>query len=384
MDKVYIKKCESYDYDLIYSIIKDSIEKLGGIEKYIKPNETVFIKANLLMAEKPEKGVTTHPTFVKAVGNYLINENNNEVIVGDSPGGPYNQKALMKVYKECGYIDAFIDTDIKLNMNFDSRKISFDGGKLLKSITLIDGILNVDKVISLSKLKTHGMMKYTGAVKNMFGTIPGILKAEFHFKMPKVENFADMLIDVCLASKPVLSFMDGIVGMEGAGPSGGDIVKSEVVLVSDNPFALDLVATNLIGMEAITVPTINNSINRNLITDDIDDIKILGDEISSFSIKPFITPKINKIDFLDNILPKKMARMINNYIKPKPIFNLDKCVKCRICYDSCPANTIIMDKGEYPKLNVNGCISCFCCQELCPENAIDIKRPWILDKILND
>jgi len=124
MKKVYLKKCEEYDYELIYGIIKDSIENLGGIEKYIKKGEIVFIKANLLMAKKPEKGVTTHPVFVKAVGNYLINENNNEVIVGDSPGGPYNEKALMKVYKECGYIEAFKDTEIKLNRNFDSKKIN--------------------------------------------------------------------------------------------------------------------------------------------------------------------------------------------------------------------------------------------------------------------
>jgi uncharacterized protein (DUF362 family)/NAD-dependent dihydropyrimidine dehydrogenase PreA subunit len=383
MNSVYIKKCENYDYDKIYLIIKDAIEKIGGIEKFIKPKEIVFIKANLLMAGAPEKGITTHPIFVKAIANYLINENENEVIVGDSPGGLYSKNALMKVYKECGYIDVFKDTKIKLNMNFDSKKIKFDGGKLLKSVIIIDGILKADKVISLSKLKTHGMMKYTGAVKNMFGIIPGILKAEFHFKMPEAENFADMLIDVCLASNPVLSFMDGIVGMEGAGPSGGELVKSELILVSENPFYLDLVATKLIGIQADTVPTIKNSIDRGLING-IENVNILGDKIESFNIKPFISPKISKVDFLNNILPEKLAKKINNYIKPKPVFRTDKCIKCRACYNACPAKTIMMGKGEYPRLNVDGCISCFCCQELCPENAIDIKRPWILDKILNE
>lgn len=381
MRKVYLKKCKNYNYDLIYASIKEAINALGGIEKYIKPKETVFIKANLLMAKAPEDAVTTHPTFIKALGNYLINENSNRVIVGDSPGGPFNKKALMRVYKTCGYLEAFKDTAIELNMNFESRSLSFDG-KLLKNITLIDGILEADHVISVAKLKTHGMMKYTGAVKNMFGTIPGVLKAEFHFRMPKVDDFANMLIDVCLASNPVLSFIDGIQGMEGSGPSGGDIVNSEIIIASQNPFDADRIAIELIGMDYQTVPTVNQSIKRSLTIESIDSIQLIGDDYSSIKIKEFISPKISKIDFLNQVLPDGIANKINNIIKPKPVFNLDRCIKCRVCHDNCPAKTIDMPAGAYPKLIVDGCISCFCCQELCPENAIDIKRLWVLDKIL--
>jgi len=381
MKKVYLKKCKSYDYDLIYLSIDEAIKALGGLEKYIKPKATVFIKANLLMAKVPEDAVTTHPIFIKALGNYLIHENDNRVIVGDSPGGPFNEKALMKVYKKCGYIEAFEGTGIELNMNFESRSLSSDG-KLLKNITLIDGVLEADHVISVAKLKTHGMMKYTGAVKNMFGTIPGVLKAEFHFRMPKVDDFANMLIDVCLASNPVLSFIDGIQGMEGAGPSGGDIVNSEIIIASDNPFDADRIAVDLIGMDYQTVPTVNESIKRNLTVESTQLIEIIGDENSSINIKKFISPKISKIDFLNQVLPDSVADKINNIIKPKPVFNLSRCIKCRVCHDNCPAKTIEMPKGGYPKLVVDDCISCFCCQELCPENAIDIKRPWLLDKIL--
>jgi uncharacterized protein (DUF362 family)/NAD-dependent dihydropyrimidine dehydrogenase PreA subunit len=381
MKQVYLKKCKNYDYELIYASIKEAVKALGGIEKYIKPEETVFIKANLLMAKVPEDAVTTHPIFIKALGNYLINENNNRVIVGDSPGGPFNKKALMKVYKTCGYMEAFKDTGIELNMNFESTSLSFDG-KLLKNITLINGILEADCVISVAKLKTHGMMKYTGAVKNLFGTIPGVLKAEFHFRMPKVNDFANMLIDVCLASRPVLSFIDGIQGMEGAGPSGGDIVDSQIIIASDSPFHADRIAVDLIGMDYRTVPTVNESIKRDLTVEDKNTIQLLGDAFASIKIKEFISPKISKIDFINRILPDNIANKINNVIKPKPVFNLDRCIKCRVCHDNCPAKTINMPKGAYPKLIVDDCISCFCCQELCPENAIDIKRLWLLDKIL--
>ncbi len=122
----------------------------------------------------------------------------------------------------------------------------------------------VDKVISVSKLKTHGMMRFTGAVKNMFGTIPGLIKAEYHFKMPGVEEFSDMLVDVCYNANPVLSFMDGIVGMEGAGPSAGDPRHVGVILTSASPYALDLAATYIVGMEGQSVPTVERSIERGL------------------------------------------------------------------------------------------------------------------------
>lgn len=383
MNKVYVSSCKEYDYDLIYNKIKEGIDALGGIEKFIKPGESVFIKANLLMAKAPKEAVTTHPVFIKALGNYLIHENDNNVIVGDSPGGPFNEKALSRVYRTCGYIEAFKNTEIKLNHNFEIVKNSFLNGKLLKNITLIKGATDCDKIISVAKLKTHGMMKYTGAVKNMFGMIPGVLKAEFHFRMPEVKDFADMLIDVCEASSPVLSFIDGIQGMEGSGPSNGDIVDSQVLFVSDNPYVADRVASEVIGMDYETVPTVIQSIKRDLAPEKIEEEMILGEGISHLNVKKFITPNISKIDFISRFLPEFLATRINNRIKPKPVFNHDKCIKCRACYDNCPAKTIKWTKNNYPELILDDCISCFCCQELCPVDAVIIKRPWILDKFLN-
>jgi len=135
-------------------------------------------------------------------------------------------------------------------------------------------------------------------------------------------------------------------------------------------------------MDYKTVPTVNESVKRNLTVENKDSIQILGDAYASIEIKEFISPKISKIDFINRILPDGIANRVNNIIKPKPVFNLERCIRCRVCHDNCPAKTIDMPKGKYPKLIVDECISCFCCQELCPENAIDIKRLWLIDKIL--
>ena len=83
---------------------------------------------------------------------------------------------------------------------------------------LILEALAADGIVSLPKLKTHGMVRVTGAVKNQFGCIPGLLKGEFHARMPDVDLFGQLLVDLNLYLRPRLFVMDGIIAMEGNGP----------------------------------------------------------------------------------------------------------------------------------------------------------------------
>ena len=57
------------------------------------------------------------------------------------------------------------------------------------------------------------MATFTGGVKNLFGVIPGVQKAQYHFKMPEVVDFTDALVDICSYVNPSLTIMDGIIGM---------------------------------------------------------------------------------------------------------------------------------------------------------------------------
>lgn len=379
---VSLVQCHTYDEKLLYQKIKESIENIGGINKYFEPGETVLLKTNILMGSSPEKAVISHPVFVKTLGELLIHENNNKVIIGDSPGGPFTKMALNKIYKTCTYDKILSDSKIQLNNNFKTDQISFNEGKILKQVDIIDLLNEVDKVVSVSKLKTHGMMKFTGAVKNMFGVVPGIKKAEFHLRMPEVENFADALIDICLASKPTLSIMDGIVGMEGSGPSSGDPIQINTILASQSPYHLDVMATQLVSLDPMSVPTIKRSVDRHLIKEDYSDITLVGDAFEQLKIEKFKAPKISDVSFLKNYLPDTIADKIINYLRPKPVFNHDQCISCGVCAENCPPQVIDMI-DNYPEVRLDGCIRCFCCQELCPVAAVDIKRLWIAEKILN-
>ncbi|MEA3424324.1 MAG: DUF362 domain-containing protein [Bacillota bacterium] len=381
MAKVSLQKCDEYDMNEIKTALLKNVEDLGGLEKYISPGEKVLLKANLLMKRTPEEATTTHPIFVKALAE-ILSEFGAVVIVGDSPGGPFNEKALRGIYKSCGY-DIIPDKEknISLNYNTDQITIHRDDLFLLKRIEVIEIIEKVDKVISVSKLKTHGMTVYTGAVKNMFGTIPGIHKAEYHFKMPKINDFTNMLLDVCQNANPVLSFMDAVVGMEGAGPSAGDPIKIGAVLASDSPYHLDVIATKLVGIKSTEVPTIERCMERGIIKKDYSDIEMTGLYLTDFPKMTIRKPRVGGIGFLDGKIPSFISKPIINLLSAKLKFDYDKCTKCGECERACPSGAIVIDE-EGPKVDYDKCIRCFCCQELCPQKAVKIYRNPILARII--
>ncbi len=375
MEIVSLQSCENYDFDLVYNTIVSNVKDLGGFEKYLTKGETVLLKVNMLMKRKPEEATTTHPTYVKALCKVLI-DYGVDVIIGDSPGGPFNKSILTSMYKYVGYEDVAKDVGAKLNMNCNSFTKKYPDGFLLKSIVMTDMLNDVTKVISCSKLKTHGMMTFTGAVKNMFGTVPGIKKAEYHFNMTSHEDFADCLIDICGAANPILSFMDGIVGMEGEGPSGGTPVDIGVSIASSSPYHLDKVACKIITLDYDRVPTIKRCVDRKICTNDLSDIDMKGYSLEDFVVDKYDIPSTKVISFTSG-LPKPVEAFLNKHVQPKPIFNYDTCVSCGICKDSCPAKVISMETGK-PKVALENCIRCFCCQELCPIKAINVKRPLLL------
>ena len=374
MKQVSIRECESYDYDILKKSFEYLISDIGPLENFIKPNSKVLIKPNLVIKKSPEEGATTHPVLVRVVCEELL-KLNCKVIIAESPGGPYTKNNLKGFYKTCGLIDELKDLDIKFNYDTSETKVQNDNAIYLKSMNIISPITKVDHVINLCKLKTHKMAKYTGGVKNLYGVIAGLEKTEIHYRFQTEELFCEnVLLDICQYINPSLTIMDGVYGMEGEGPTAGDIRKIGVLLASYSPYALDIAGCKLINLDPIKVGTVRGSIKRNLIKDDFSDIEFLGDSIENFIVKDFKIP-ITSSDFrlLSLKLPKVLGDIVDKIITPKPIVDYKKCVKCGKCKVSCPAKVIqITDKGA--EINLKKCIRCYCCHELCPKKAIHIKQ----------
>ncbi|WP_195938325.1 DUF362 domain-containing protein [Romboutsia sp. 1001713B170131_170501_G6] len=380
MGNVSIRECNNYDYENVKNAISKNLKDLGGLERYINPNSKVLIKPNLLMKKSPKEATTTHPMVVKVVCEMLLNLNC-KIIIGDSPGGPYTVSSLKSIYKSTGMKDIADELGVELNHDISEIKVENKNAKALKYMNIITPITKVDHIINICKLKTHGMATFTGGVKNLYGSIAGLQKAEIHYRFPNEEIFCeDVLLDICSYVNPSLTIMDGIIGMEGEGPSAGIPRNIGVTLASPSPYMIDIVACRVINLDINKVPTIRGSIKREYIKKDLSDISIVGDNIEKFIIKDFKIPKTSK-DFrlLSSTMPRCIHEPLTRMITPKPVVSHKDCVKCKKCIEVCPAKVITLnDKIE---IDLNKCIRCFCCHELCPKKAIHIKRSIIFKLI---
>ncbi|MGL5754714.1 MAG: DUF362 domain-containing protein [Paraclostridium sp.] len=380
MNFVSVRKCDDYRYENVKSSINQNLKDIGGIEKYIKSNTKVLIKPNLLMKKSPEEATTTHPMVVKVICEMLL-KLNCEIIIGDSPGGPYTISSLKSIYKSTGMKDIADELGVSLNYDVSDIKIENKNAKALRFMDIITPITKVDHVVNICKLKTHGMATFTGGVKNLYGSIAGLKKAEIHYRFPNEEVFCeDVLLDICSYVNPTLTIMDGIIGMEGEGPSAGTPRQVGLTLASSSPYALDIVACKIINLDINKVPTIRGSIKRGYIKKDLSDISELGDDINKFIIKDFKIPKTSK-DFrlLASSMPKFLHEPLTKILTPKPVVSHKDCINCKKCIEICPAKVITLNNKI--EIDLEKCIRCFCCHELCPKKAIDIKRSVIFKLI---
>lgn len=370
--KVVFTPCPTYEKNNIQESTRQLFQELGGLDQFIKPGQKVLLKVNLLMKKPPEAAVTTHPALVEAVTRQ-IQKLGTTVIIADSPGGPFNKNWLKGIYRESGMEAVARKTGAQLNWNFQQKDFAFPEGKILKQITLAQIVKEIDVIISMAKLKTHGFTIYTGAVKNLFGTIPGLLKADYHLRMSDVRDFSNMLVDVAEYLKPQLSIMDAVIAMEGAGPSSGEPKHVGLLAASTNPHALDLACCHLIGLAPDRVFTLQKAVQRSLIPKHFRELDILGMEPEKLAPIPFKVPVSSRTRHVPIPLPAMIDQFFYKILRPSPEFIHEKCVGCGLCARNCPAKCIQMIE-QRPVADLSRCIRCFCCQELCPYHAVEIKR----------
>ncbi len=375
METVSITQCETYQYQEVEKALFGCLNHLV-IKDRINSGARVLVKVNLLKGNVPEDAVTTHPAVVEAIVRYLQGLGC-RVVIGDSPSGPFIQKRLTDIYQVTGMTAVAEKTGCELNYDTLAVPIVNEKARKLKYMQMIKIAKDVDCIVSVAKLKTHQMMLYTGAVKNLFGVIPGLTKSKYHLKMNTVENFAHHLLDICEYIQPVFTVIDAIEGMEGDGPSAGQKRHVGLIMASENPYALDTAAVHIIGVNPFRVPTVKIAMERGLFSGLLTDLTVKGIQLEEIRIPPFKLPSSVSESFLSYLIPKFIREFLVNTFRAIPIFHYDICISCGECARGCPAGIIDMSSGK-PVPDLSQCLSCFCCHEMCPKKAIDIKKRWYL------
>jgi len=382
MAKVGIIRCDSYDYDRVKNSVKKGIELIGGMEQFVSSGERILLKPNLLSADPPEKCTTTNPAIFKAVAELFI-EAGAVVSYGDSPAF----HSPIAAAKKAGLAEVADELGISLANFVDGESVFYEEGHQNKKFFVAKAIGENDGLVSLPKLKTHGLARMTGCIKNQFGCIPGTLKGEMHVKLPNPLDFSRMLVDLNHYVNPRLYVMDGIMAMEGNGPRGGTPKAMNVILVSSDPVALDATVCRMVDLNPEFVPTTSYGMEVGMGTYKEDEIEILGESIEAFKVKDFnVVREPVKAMKVGGVFTK----VANRLFVPRPYIEASECVKCGVCVLMCPVNpkavhwdvkseegTKKENKSKPPVYSYDRCIRCYCCQELCPESAIHIKVPLL-------
>lgn len=381
--KVSIVKASDYDLAQVYTAIKTSLDLIGGLEAIVKPGSRVLVKINHLSPpSEAEKGIVTHPVFVQAVLK-LLKETGAEITVGDDidsdDGDGFQLSGFRRMCEETG---------VRLiNLRETGFTETSCEGHFLKKLHVSSTVLNADVIINLPKLKTHSLTIFTGGVKNMYGIIPKGLRSRFHGEFIRLEDFGQMLTDVFSTAIPHLTIMDGIIAMEGEGPSSGNLRKVGVILASQDAVAVDAVASKIIGCNPFDIYTTRFSDERGLGIGDLKNIEVVGEEIEKVAVSDFKLPG-SAVPLIMRGIPRFLSGIIQAQLVTKPRVVEKQCTKCLACVKNCPVSAITMgDRAAIIDLHL--CIGCMCCHEVCRFNAIIPRKPFIsrvvvtsLDKIL--
>jgi len=390
--KVSVVNCSSYDPEILDPALEECLKALNCFKDIIKPGKKILIKPNLLSPNNPQKAITTHPMFVEAVIKKIVEITGQpeNITLADScvPILPYTENGLKKLYEATGMINLPDRTGIILNYDNESTKISVVDGVSVKQIDVISPVVKADIIINIPKLKTHNLTVATGAVKNMFGIIPGMAKPGFHTRFFDVSMFCNMLIDIVCAVKPHLTIMDGILGMEGDGPgNGGTPRKTNLILSSIDPFALDNIASNIMGLSEDDNPVLSEAKKRNISGAFLENIEILGGLLAELKISGFKLPKVARKEISSNIIANLIKRVARNGLNPYPKIDREKCrgESCKVCKKICPQAAISDSLKDKHALifNYNKCTRCFCCSEVCPTGAIENKYTFLGNLMVN-
>lgn len=372
---VAVVRCKTYNVEAVKPALEEAVNAVNGLD-FVKPGMKIIIKPNLVSFKKPDAAATTHPALLEALVEMLL-ARGADVTIGDSPGGPHSLPLLNRVYAATG-MDRLEKLGAKLNRNMNEKTVDFPEGKVLKNFTYTEYLDEADAIIDFCKLKSHGMLGMSAAVKNLFGTIPGLKKPEVHYKFQNDAEFADMLVDLNEYFKPRLAICDAVVGMEGNGPTAGTPRQIGAIIASKSTYYADVVGAELIGMNIDGLPTLQAAYERGFAPALSKNLRVYGD-IRALTVDDFKAPPVRGLSFMrkGNVLHfiSKAA------LEHKPTLKKRLCVGCGECARMCPAKAIEM-KNKKPHINREKCIRCFCCQEFCPRAAMVAHRP-LAAKVLN-
>jgi len=375
--KLSITRAHAYEYGGVHAAVQKGLDLIGGLSAFVPAGSKVFVKINHLSPPSPaERGIVTHPVFTEAVLS-LLKEITTDITVGDDID--YAEPSGFEV---SGYDRMCQKMGVKLlNLREEGFVQKSCDGYILRQAYVSKAILDADVIINLPKMKTHSLAVFTGAVKNLYGILPGGIRHKYHAAHAARWDFSQMLVDVYTLAMPQLNIMDGIMAMEGAGPAGGPLRNVGVVLACADAVAVDSVASQIIGLKPTDVRTTDYAAQRGIGIADPQYIDVVGETIDSVKVADFQHPAGTSSALMGRAPKFLDGFVINNFVDARPKVVKKNCTGCGECEKVCPVQAVVVS-NEIAKVNDGICIKCMCCHEVCRYDAI-VPRKAFAGRVLD-
>ena len=366
MSSVAINRCENYEQEKVDLAVEEAC-----LAANMPPvaGKRVLLKPNVLSDAKEDRCITTNTAVVRAVIHLLKKQGAKEILMGDSPG----LQGLAFVPRACGLDKVCKDEEIQwvdFTQNPKTKTVPYTRGKSLPFAGILD---EVDLLFSLPKLKTHQLMYSTGAIKNLFGLVPGLHKSPCHVLFPTRELFASLMVGILSLTKPSFSIMDGIIGMEGPGPANGKPRHMGLILASRDALSLDYAQAVVMGYDPLSIPIIAEALKREEGAIPSSYPILDANDLIVESFKRVVQQKQTSF-FHALIAPFFLSKYIRWKVKrdrKAPVFLTDPCIQCRKCIEICPVHALHLE-GKSIIIDEKVCVRCYCCHEVCPAHAIEV------------
>ncbi|MDD5091651.1 MAG: DUF362 domain-containing protein [Candidatus Wallbacteria bacterium] len=386
---VAVHRCTDYAPASVRQALEKVLADSGVMSIFNFSGKSVLLKPNLLRESLPEQCVCTHFEVVRQLG-ILLREAGAEVTVAESSGGRSYGKTI-RAAETSGLLKALSEAGIPfVNVDTAGTMLKHLNGTQLENLVISELYQQFDITVSIPKMKTHVETRFTGAVKNMMGLVPGSGKLSMHKAAPKAHELGEAIVDLYSAVKPHFAVMDAIWAMEGDGPNLGTRRDAGMLICSIDAVALDSMASRLTGFHEQEVEYLWNAQSRGLGTADWSRIELCGDSVEVMKDFRHGAPSLTRK------LPSWLLRFAARHlVSVDPEIVTDQCRQCGECASSCPVEAIVCvgargnvplqdvdlsaDRPEtVPVIDYKKCIRCLCCHELCPHQAVRLKKSLLL------
>ncbi|MBN2594097.1 MAG: DUF362 domain-containing protein [Sedimentisphaerales bacterium] len=288
---VTLTRCEDYSRPTIAEAIEKHFNLLGGLEKFVKPSDSVLLKPNFIAPRSRKHATQTDPAVILETAR-LLKDFGARPFVADSPSWA-NTSDCVKALE--------LDEPLKqLSVpvrQLDNPKRCRVGTKNIR-VGISSVALDADAIINLPKFKSHQQLGATFAVKNMFGCVTGKKKALWHFRKGRhYDEFCQLLIDIYRYLNPALTIIDAVTAMDGPGPIQGRARPLGWLIGGTDPIACEIICAKLVDIEPDDIPIIKTAKQLGFGCSDAAKITIAGDDFPQSVCTDFILPKLVPIRF---------------------------------------------------------------------------------------